>query len=125
MSYHNTAAGPVSGKVWGKTKCLFSNGTSEFHIINAVKGGYCSKHKHLSKHNRFFVLSGQLEIITYTQTGEDKVVIGPGEFTDVPPAVFHKFVALTDVECLEIYWIDTINGNGNDIVREDIGGKSE
>jgi mannose-6-phosphate isomerase-like protein (cupin superfamily) len=120
MSYHSTSAGVVQGKVWGVTKCLFSNGGSEFHEIKAVKGGYCSKHKHVNKHNRFYVQSGRLEITTWTSTGEDKVIIGPGEFTDVPPGVFHRFEALEDSICLEIYWIDCINGS--DIVREDVGG---
>lgn len=123
MSYHSTNAGTIQGKVWGTTKCLFANCGSEVHEIHAIKGGYCSKHKHLNKHNRFYVQSGKLQIITWTATGEDKVVIGPGEFTDVPPGVFHRFRALEDTTCLEIYWTNDINSA--DIVREDIGGYEE
>ena len=41
-------------------------------------------------------------------------------FSDVPPAVDHRFEAMEDTRALEIYWIDGLDPN--DIVRRDIGG---
>jgi len=40
-----------AGKVWGVTELLEANGVLEFHRIEAVKGGVCSKHKHKYKWN--------------------------------------------------------------------------
>lgn len=118
MSHHSLSAGQRNGKVWGTTQCLFSGENSEFHIIEAKKGGYCSKHKHLHKYNRFFVLSGKLEITCWNST-EDKTILGPNEYTDVPPGVSHRFKALEDTICFEVYWTEKIT---TDIVREDNGG---
>ena len=38
-----------AGKVWGVTELLEANGVLEFHRIEAIKGGVCSKHKHKYK----------------------------------------------------------------------------
>ena len=49
----------------------------------------------------------------------DKTIISTGEMTIVKPGAYHKFEALEDTICYEIYWVEL---NPSDIVREDIGG---
>ena len=49
-----------AGKIWGKTELIEANGSCEFHRIDFVKGGVCSKHKHEYKWNGFFVESGKI-----------------------------------------------------------------
>ena len=117
---HKTLTGAIQGKFWGTTQCFFENCTSEVHYIEAVKGGFCSRHHHENKWNRFIVLEGALKVIIYKQDGQDETNLTDGMFSDVPPAGDHRFEAMEDTRALEIYWIDGLDPN--DIVRRDIGG---
>ena len=45
--------GNIAGKIWGQTELIEANGSCEFHRIDFVKGGTCSKHKHEYKWNGF------------------------------------------------------------------------
>ena len=119
---HKTLIGATQGKFWGNTRCFFENCTSEVHYIEAVKGGYCSRHCHKNKWNRFIVLKGSLKVIIYQQDSQDETILTAGMFSDVPPDIDHRFVVLEDTEALEIYWVDGLDPN--DIVRCDTGGKS-
>ena len=38
--------GHEAGKIWGNTELVHANGVLEFHRIEYVKGGVCSKHQH-------------------------------------------------------------------------------
>lgn len=116
-----TLIGSMSGKKWGHTKCVYEGSYSEVHVIRANKGGYCSKHLHKQKWNRFVVLGGKLKIILYKDKGEDVTILTEGMFSDVPPGIEHRFEALEDTLCLEIYWIDGLDPN--DIERVDSGGR--
>jgi len=108
------------GKVWGETEEIFNSGTVSVHHLKIKKGGFCSDHCHKSKSNIFFVLQGNLKLSALTDKGEvDDTVIWPGESTEILPGVYHKFTALTDVECLEIY---EVKFRGEDIERETEGG---
>jgi len=113
----------IQGKVWGYTTPLFNKNNVELHIAEIRKGGYCSKHKHKFKFNRFVVLKGKLKITIWkdygTDTLQDVSILGISQECTVPPGDFHKFEALEDTTVLEIYWVDL---NENDIVREDHGG---
>jgi quercetin dioxygenase-like cupin family protein len=113
----------IQGKVWGYTSSLFNKNNVEIHLLQADKGGYCSKHYHKSKYNRFFVIKGILKITVWkdygTETLEDVTILGTGMECTVPPGDFHRFEALEDTDALEIYWVDL---RENDIVREDHGG---
>ena len=120
---HKTLPGSNQAKYWGNTQCIFIHLLSEAHRIEAVKGGFCSKHKHQNKWNRFFVESGELRVTIYKEHGEEITVVKPGQFTDVPPGVYHRFEALTDVVAYEFYWVDGIQTN--DIVRDDVGGRKK
>lgn len=113
----------VQGKVWGKTTPLFCKNNVEIHRIEGRKGGYCSKHYHASKYNRFLVESGKLKITITKDYGsgvlDDVTIIGPGEQTTVPPGQWHQFEVLEDCVAFEIYWVEL---DPNDIERETIGG---
>ena len=73
---HKTLTGAVQGKFWGTTRCFFENCSSEVHYIEANKGGFCSRHHHENKWNRFIVLEGALKVIIYKQDSEDETGFG-------------------------------------------------
>lgn len=120
---HKTLCGAVQSKFWGQTQCIFVGPISEAHYLNINEGGYCSKHCHNYKWNRFFLTKGRLKVIIYRDDGEDETILAAGQFTDVPPGVYHKFEALEDCECLEIYWIDNLDPS--DIERKSFGGQKQ
>ena len=108
--------GPRSGKIWGTTQLGFAFNGVEAHAIHVAAGGYCSRHSHRSKWNRFQVLRGKLIVRLYFTPDDvaDETIVGVGQVTDVPPGVSHDFEALEDVIAIEYYWtvLDT-----NDIDR--------
>ena len=111
----------TTGKIWGQTTEVFRDETTEVHYLDIKKDGYCSKHLHEGKWNKFYVISGKLKVILYKeQSGyEDVTTLLPGMSMDVPPHVKHKFEAPEDCTCLEVYWVrlDPV-----DIVRDNFGG---
>ena len=113
----------IQGKVWGTTTPLFCKNNVELHYVEIKKGGYCSKHLHKSKYNRFFVMKGLLQVTIWknygSETLEDISIIKEGQECTVSPGDFHKFVALEDTIALEIYWVEL---SESDIKREDHGG---
>ena len=120
---HKTLCGATQGKFWGKTSCFYVSETSEVHYIEAVKGGYCSRHHHEKKWNRFVVLEGKLKVILYKNDGEDETILTDGMFSDEPPMIDHRFEVLENTKALEVYWVDSLDPT--DIVRKDTGGKDE
>jgi len=111
----------ISGKVWGKTSLVHANGVLEFHRIETVKGGVCSKHAHEFKWNGFFVESGKLLIRVWKNDYDlvDETILNPGDFTRVKPGEYHQFEALEDCVAFELYWAEF---NHADIIRENVGG---
>jgi len=107
------------GKIWGTTQEVFNNGTVSVNHLKIKAGGYCSEHRHAKKSNQFFVLSGRLAIQIWHGNTKDETIIKPGESTTVSPGVFHRFWAITNVECLEIY---EVRLEGEDIDRRTVGG---
>lgn len=120
---HRTLEGSVQKKYWGKTRAIYVGEFSETHYLEIDKGGYCSKHCHQHKWNRFFLISGELRVIIYREHGEDVTTLKPGETTDVEPGVYHLFEATKDSTCLEVYWVDILNPD--DILRLNTGGLNE
>jgi quercetin dioxygenase-like cupin family protein len=113
----------IQGKVWGETRPLFNKNNVEIHFVDIKKGGYCSKHYHRSKFNKFMVMNGKLKITVWKNYGkeilEDISILHTGQACIVAPGDFHRFEALEDTQALEIYWVEL---NDHDIVREDHGG---
>ena len=107
-------------KVWGETYNVWTGNNTEVHKLSAIKGGYCSKHKHEHKYNLFCVESGELLIEIWKDNNIiDKTILRDGESTIVNPGQYHRFTVLKDTQALEIYWIEL---NKDDIIREDQGG---
>lgn len=99
--------GAKEGKLWGTTQLVFGYNNVDAHVISIVKGGYCSKHEHYHKWNRFLVLSGRLLVRVFrADGGADETIIGVGEVSDVPPGVLHLFEALEDTQAVEFYWVE-------------------
>jgi quercetin dioxygenase-like cupin family protein len=93
------------GKNWGYTTDVFMSQSVEVHIVDIVKGGYCSIHNH-KKVNIFHVISGKLKVSVWVDKKLiDKTVIGKGETSAVYAGFEHQFEALEDTICLEIYHI--------------------
>ena len=112
----------IQGKIWGNTSIIFSNNNVEIHRINCIKGGYCSKHKHISKYNMFFVERGSLEISVWKNDYDlvDKTVIVAQQNCVVEPGEYHTFRCLEDdTVAFEIYWVEI---DKNDIERKSVGG---
>jgi len=108
------------GKVWGDTENIFSSGITTVHFINVKKGGFCSEHLHRHKTNKFYVISGELEISIWQDKDTcDKTILKAGQSTIVPFGVWHKFKGLTETQCIEIY---EVKFAGEDISRRTIGG---
>lgn len=109
-----------TGKIWGFTESIFSNGIVSVHFLNINKGGYCSEHKHGQKTNHFYVVSGELEISVWQDKDTcDKTILKAGQSTVVPFDMWHKFKGITDVECVETY---QVKFGGDDIERRTQGG---
>ena len=114
-------SGPIYGKTWGTTQVVFEWNNVEVNRLLPLKGAFCSEHKHHSKYSRFLVLNGKLRIKIFRNALVDVIDLGPGEFTDISPEVWHQFVVLEDnTDAIEIYWValDT-----NDIERRTEGGR--
>ena len=111
---------PKQGKIWGETEKVFDNGIISVHFLNIIKGGYCSEHRHQQKTNKFYVISGELEIIIYAEEDMiDRTILKAGQSTIIPIGVFHRFKAITDVKCIEIY---EVRFHNDDIERRTTGG---
>ena len=108
------------GKIWGLTEEVFNNGIVSVNFLKIKKGGYCSEHKHVKKSNLFHVISGRLAIEIWREDKKDETLLNPGESTVVEAGVYHKFWAVTNVQCLEIYQAEL---EKEDIERRSVGGK--
>ncbi len=109
----------VQGKVWGKTYDLFNKNNVEVHSIVVSQGGYCSKHMHKTKYNKFIVLEGELRITVWHNDMEDVTLVGAGEECTVAPGLNHMFEATEFTSALEIYWVEL---KADDIIRLNQGG---
>ena len=110
----------MQGKIWGETTEFFKTDFISAHYLKIKAGGYCSEHRHNKKSNLFFVLSGYLEIQIWREKNQiDTTILGPGQMSEVPPEVYHKFAAHEDCECIEIYQVKL---QDPDIERRDKGG---
>jgi mannose-6-phosphate isomerase-like protein (cupin superfamily) len=114
-----------SGKVWGQTELIHSNGALEFHRIEFEKGYLCSQHKHVSKWNGFFVESGELIVRIWHEhklnTTPDETHLEAGDFTQVMPGLFHQFEGVKKGVAFELYWSELSH---YDIIRRTTGGRA-
>ena len=109
------------GKKWGYTTEFFRNAVVSAHHLEITKGGICSEHFHEHKFNLFYVISGKLEITIFRENDIDITILQTGQTSAVPPGFWHKFRALEDTECIEMYQVLLIEP---DIERRTEGGKA-
>jgi quercetin dioxygenase-like cupin family protein len=108
------------GKIWGETTEIFKTENVTAHYLKIKAGGYCSEHRHTKKTNLFFVISGELQITIWKDPKiMDTTILEPGQISEIPAGVYHKFNALSDCECIEIYQAKL---QGPDIDRRTRGG---
>ena len=111
----------ITGKVWGSSKTIKANSAVQLHRIEVIKGGFCSKHKHQTKCNGFFVESGKLNVTVWQPSGlVDVTTLLAGDYTDVQAGFYHMFEALADTVAFELYFSEI---QVNDIERENCGGR--
>lgn len=109
-------------KLWGMTRCIHKDKHGELHHASIEAGGYSSRHHHRTKHNLFYVLSGELLVHRY-DPDTLPVTLHAGEACTVPAGRDHRFEARTEVELIELYWpLPGHELDPDDIVRVDIGG---
>ncbi len=106
-------------KIWGFTTELFRNNTTSTHYLEIKKGGYCSEHRHAQKENIFYIISGELQIVFWSEKRRHTSTFTAGTGSIIPVGIWHKFHALTDVKCIEIY---KYKYDGIDIERRTEGG---
>lgn len=109
---------PVT-KLWGITRCIHRDATHEIHHASAKAGGYSSRHSHRNKINLFYVMSGRLLVHRY-DPDEEPLYLEAGSIAVIESNRDHRFEAGTDVELIEVYWLDPLDPD--DIVRADVGG---
>lgn len=115
-------------KVWGKTCCIFHQPTCSVHRLEAQAGGFCSRHYHQYRANRFYVESGKIAVNVWRdeQPEPARREVWRGEVFDVPSMVQHQFEVLESGTIWEIYWPDRGGVvDLSDIVRIDEGGMSQ
>lgn len=114
--------GPKMGKKWGDTQLVGVYNSVEIHRIHVKKGGFCSRHYHNHKWNRFILINGKLSIKIYHNDEVDETVLLPNMITDVPPKQYHEFEALEDSDALEVYWV-TLDVNDIERDEDQLGGQ--
>jgi mannose-6-phosphate isomerase-like protein (cupin superfamily) len=107
------------GKVWGTTTRVFHSSSCIVEHISIKQGWRCSKHRHHHRHNQFYVISGRLRIIADKDGLTDETVLTAGQSMTVPHGIWHRFEAMSDVEAVEVYWVEMVM---DDIERMDHGG---
>lgn len=101
---------------------MFYATTCSVHRLEAVAGGYCSRHYHEARFNRFYVEAGILAVEIW-RPDREVVRVHPGETLDVEPWAVHRFNVLESGVAWEIYWPEPgTMVRIDDIVRLEQGG---
>ena len=98
-----------AGKVWGQTELIEANGALEFHRIEMLKGGVCSKHLHEFKWNGFYVESGQMLVRVWQQDYDlvDETMLYEGDYHKVKLLDFIINLNVLSSELVnELYWAE-------------------
>jgi N-acetylneuraminate synthase len=85
-------------------------GETEFWVANEAEHGYCGKflfvfggqtcpyHRHIKKHETFFILKGSLRM----KVGEEERLMHEGDVLVMPPGVGHSFTGVGPALVLEV-----------------------
>lgn len=118
--------GPTVAKIWGTTQVLVMTPMFEMHRLVIKPFHRCSYHRHVFKHNSFYVLRGTLYIDVerpgrHRGKAIDSHTLNSGDTFSVPPGVRHQFRTGAGKPCLalEMYYTEPLS---EDIIRDDQGG---
>jgi quercetin dioxygenase-like cupin family protein len=112
----------IETKIWGTTRLVTENPAFELHEIVIKKGGYSSEHRHSTKWNGFYLITGRLIIRSWREGMVIEEYMGPGDYIQADPGMYHQFDAVEDCMALELYWSQY---NRSDIERRTVGGVRE
>lgn len=101
-------------KIWGTNNEIYCNDLCSVNILEVKKGGTCSVHTHITKHNVFHVISGQLKI----KTDKGNSILSPGHSFTVFAGTEHQFQALEDTVAIEVMFVKY---DSQDIQRRSVG----
>jgi len=115
----------LQGKIWGETRQILQHPMCEIHMLGTLAGAKCSCHCHKNKYNLFLVVGGEVTVtvIKNDYALEDTTVLGPGDYTIVPPGEYHWFESVVDSTLLEVYYPEAIDPK--DIDRRTVGSGPE
>jgi len=106
-------------KSWGEKNNIFCNDLCEVSVLNLNPWQRCSWHRHDTKYNLFYVLSGKL--ILKLEDGETTVL--PGQIFTTVPGEYHEFQTWEDpTVCIEVMFVKY---DAHDIQRVTLGGALE
>ena len=108
-------------KGWGEEVVVHNDENYCTKILNLKRGGQCSLHMHLEKHETFLVLVGEVEIELFFNLKRESLILKEGESIDIPARMAHKFKALQASTLLEASNYDK---EEEDIIRLE-GGDSQ
>lgn len=96
----------LEDKAWGKVRHAFDSPNCAVSVLHVEAGGYCSRHLHRERINRFLVVSGAIDVIVYTDDGASELTrqhLLPGDISDVPAGVVHSFEVVEPGIVVEVY----------------------
>lgn len=111
-------------KVWGQTRPISGGHGFEVHYLDILERTVCSCHRHATKWNLFYVVSGEIAVHFYDDPGtepRETIRVEAGHTLQLSPGIWHRFEGLADSQVLEVYWTDPVNPL--DIERFDEGRK--
>lgn len=118
----------IETKIWGRAFHCFNSHNAAVSILDTVAGGYCSRHTHAQRVNRFIVHSGVIDVVEYEGDRESKRTrMLAGSVHDVEAGVLHRFEVIEGGVVVEVYF-PAKEGDKvslDDIQRLDIGGMAK
>lgn len=106
-------------KIWGERRRILLSKECEIDVLYLKKDSFCSTHRHEHKTNKFYVISGKIEI----QTEFDKKILVKDEHFSVNPPLTHRFKALEDSIIIELAYVTKGKIDTEDIKRLSQGGR--
>ena len=106
-------------KVWGIRQRLLLTDTTEIDLVTVNKDTFCSTHSHQQKINKFYVLSGKIQI----QSEYGDVILEAGSIFEVRPPLKHRFFAIENSTMIEMAYVEEGKIDAEDIDRESQGGR--
>ena len=106
-------------KVWGERWLIRKDSTHAISFLELDAGYRCSWHTHITKHNLFVVLWGEVGIVTCELGKMQEKILKKGESFTVRPGQPHEFRVYQDSGMIEEMFVEY---DESDITRIKEGG---